>query len=62
MVRLDTPTEITDLNDVAFFDQDIFRLDVSMNQALLVQVVDTGANLNEEIECGILTEVLLFSY
>ena len=36
MVRLHTPPEIADFYDVAVFDQDILRLDVPMDKALLM--------------------------
>ena len=40
VVGLDAPAEITDFDDVPLLDEDVLGLNVSMNQALLVQVVD----------------------
>lgn len=62
MVGLDAPTEIADFDDVALLDQDVLGLDVSVNQALLVQVIDSRANLNEEVERCVLAQVLLLTY
>lgn len=59
MVGLNAPTEIADLDDVSILDEYVFRLDVSMDQALLVHVVYARADLYEEVEGGILAQVLL---
>lgn len=40
VVSLDAPTEITNLYNVAILDQDVLRLNVSVNQPLLVEVVN----------------------
>ena len=61
MVRLNTPSKITNLNDVTFFNQDIFRLDISMNKSLFMHVVNTRAHLDEKVEGSVLTEILFFS-
>lgn len=61
MIRLYTPTEITDFDDISILDENIFWFDISMDKTLLVQVVNTGAYLNEEIKCSIFTQVLLFT-
>jgi hypothetical protein len=37
---LDTPTEITDFDYITFFNQDVFWLNVSVDETLLVHVVD----------------------
>jgi hypothetical protein len=62
VVRLDTPSKIANLDYVSIFYQNVFWLDIPMNQALLVQIVDARANLNEEVECCILAEELFFPY
>ena len=59
VVQLYTPAKITDLYNVSVLYEDVLWLDVSMNQALLVQVVDTAAHLYKEIECRVLREELL---
>ena len=61
MIRLNTPSKITNFNDVALFDQDIFRLNISVDKSLLVHVVDAGAYLDEKVEGSVLTQVLFFS-
>lgn len=60
MIGLNTPSEIANLDDVAVFDQDVLRFNISVNQALLVQVIYSGADLNEEVESCVLTQILLF--
>lgn len=59
VIGLDAPTEITNLDDVTILNQDVLGFDVSMDQALLVQVVDTGTHLNEEVKSCVLIQVLL---
>lgn len=61
VIRLHTPPEITDLNDIPVFDKNILWLDVSMNEPLLMQIVNTWAHLYEEIKGSVLAEELLFS-
>ena len=61
MIRLYTPTEITDFDDISILYENIFWFDISMDKTLLVQVVNTGAYLNEEIKCSVFTQVLLFT-
>jgi hypothetical protein len=61
VIRLNAPAEITDFNDVSFFDQDIFRLDISVNETLLVHVVDTTAHLNEEVKGSVFGQELLLT-
>lgn len=58
VVELDTPAEIANLDDVAVLNQYVLRLDVAMDQSLLVQIVDTAANLDEEVEGRVLREEL----
>jgi len=55
VIRLHTPTKITNFDDVAIFDQYVLWLDISMNKPLLMQVVNTRADLNEKVKCRILT-------
>ena len=61
MIRLDAPSKVTDLDDVAVFDEDVFGLDISVNKPLLVQIIDSGTNLDEEIEGCILAQELLLT-
>lgn len=61
VVRLNTPTKITNFYNISFLDQDIFRLDVSVNQTLFVHVIDTRADLNEKVKSCVFTQVFLFS-
>ena len=60
MIRLNAPSEITYLNDIAFFNKNILRLDISMNEPLLMHIVDTRAYLDEKVEGSVLAEVLFF--
>tara|TARA_B110000285_G_C15025275_1_gene563826 strand:+ start:48 stop:287 length:240 start_codon:yes stop_codon:yes gene_type:complete len=55
MVGLDTPTKITNFNDVSIFDQDVLRFDISVDQSLFMEIIDSGTNLNEKVKCGIFT-------
>ena len=41
VVGLNTPPEVTDFDDITLFDEDILWLDVSMDEALFVHVVNT---------------------
>lgn len=61
VIRLNTPPKITNLYNVSILDKDILWLDVSMNQALLMQVVNTGAYLNEKVKGSIFAKILLFT-
>jgi hypothetical protein len=61
MITLNTPSKIANFNDVSILDQNVFRLDVSMDKSLFVHVVDAGADLNEEVESSILTQELFLS-
>jgi hypothetical protein len=61
VVRLYTPAEITDFNDVTLLDQDVLWFYISVDQSLLMHVIDSTADLDEEIESGVLTQELLFS-
>jgi len=60
MVNLHTPSKITNFDDVAIFDQNIFRFDISMNETLFVQIVNPRADLDEEVERCIFAQELLF--
>lgn len=62
VVSLYAPPKITNLNDISIFDKDIFRLDIPMDESLLVKIIDTRTNLNEEIECSVLAQKLLLPY
>lgn len=58
VVRLNAPAEVADLDDVAFFNEDVLGLDVPVNESLLVHVVDARADLDEEVEGGVLAQEL----
>ena len=60
MIRLNAPSKITNLDDVAIFDQNVLWFDISMDQTLFVQVVYSGTDLNEEVKGCILTQVFFF--
>ena len=60
MVWLDAPTEITDFDYISIFDKDVFRFDVTMNQSLFMQIINTWANLYEKVKSSILTQKLFF--
>ena len=62
VIRLNTPAEIADFDNVAFFDKDIFRFNISMNQTLFMHVINSRTDLDEKVECCILTQIFLFSY
>ena len=59
-ISLDAPTEIANLNDVSIFDQDVFGLDIAMDQTLFVHKVDSRAYLDEEVECSVFSQALFF--
>jgi len=59
VISLHTPTKITNFDDVALLYKDILRLDVSMNETLLMKVVDARAYLYEEVERCIFAQKLL---
>jgi hypothetical protein len=59
MVRLDAPAEIAYLDDISIFDQYIFRLDISVDETLLMHIVYTTTNLDEEVKSRILCKELL---
>jgi hypothetical protein len=61
IICLNAPTKITNLNNIAFFDKDIFWLDISVDQSLFMKEINTRANLDEEIESSILTQEFLFA-
>lgn len=61
MIRLHTPSEVTDFDNVSVFDKYIFWLDISVYQPLFVQVVDARADLYEEVEGSVLAQKLFFS-
>ena len=62
MITLNAPPEVTNLNNISVFDQNVFGFYVSVNQTLFVHVVDARAHLNKEIKGSILAEKLFFSY
>ena len=55
VIGLHAPTKVTNLDNVAVFDQYVLWLDISMYKSLLMEVVNTRANLNEKVKCRILT-------
>jgi hypothetical protein len=55
VVTLHTPSEITNLNNVTIFNKNILWLDISVDEALLVQIVNARAYLNEEVESRVFT-------
>jgi hypothetical protein len=55
VVRLNTPTKVTDLNDISILDQDVFGFDISMNKTLFMHIINARAYLNEEVEGRIFT-------
>jgi hypothetical protein len=61
MVWLDAPTEITNFNDVAIFNQNVLWFDISMDQTLFMKIIDSGTNLNEKVKCSIFAQKLFFS-
>ena len=40
----------------------VLRFYVSMNETLLVQIINSGAYLNKKVESCVLTQILFFSY
>ena len=61
MIRLDAPAEVTDFDDIAILNENVFGFDISMNKSLLMQIIDSGTNLYEEIKRRILAQKLLFT-
>jgi membrane-associated HD superfamily phosphohydrolase len=53
VIGLDTPTKITYFYYISFFYQNVLRLDVSVYQTLLMQIVYAGTNLDEKVKCGV---------
>ena len=60
VVSLHAPPEIANLDNISILDQDVLRLDISMDQALLVQIVNSRAHLDEEVKCRIFAQVFFF--
>ena len=60
-ISLDTPTKVADFDDISLLDENILWLDVSVDEPLLVHVVDATADLDEEVESNILLQKLLFT-
>ena len=58
---LHAPAKIADFNNITLFDQNIFGLNVSMNETLLVHVIYTRTNLDEKVEGGILRKASLLA-
>ena len=57
--RLNTPPEVTNLEHIIGANQQIFWLQIPVDESILVQKVDASHSLNEEIKCLILSEPLL---
>ena len=55
------PAKVADLKYVVLVHEQIFRLQISMNEAVLVEEVDASDRLDEEIKCGLLAEALLLT-
>ena len=60
MVRLHAPPKITNFDDISILNQDIFWLDISVNQALLMHIVDATADLYEKIKGSVFAKKLFF--
>ena len=58
VVKLDAPAEVANLDDIAIFDEDVLRFNVTMDQTLLMQVIDTAAYLDEKVEGRVFREEL----
>ena len=54
------PPEITDLKHVVLVDEQVFRLQISVYETVLMKEVDAGHRLYEEVEGGLLGEAALF--
>jgi len=61
VIRLYAPTKITNFDDVAFLDENVFWFDISVNQPLFVHEVDAGTDLDEEVKCCVFAQELLFA-
>ena len=61
VIRLHTPSKVADFDDVTLLDKDVFWLDVSVDETLLVHIVDAGTHLDEKVEGCVLRKILLFS-
>lgn len=58
---LHTPSKVADLDDIILLDQNVLWLDISVDQSLLVHVVNATADLNEEVKRHIFLETLFLS-
>jgi len=61
VITLNAPSKITYFDDITFLDKDVFWLNVTMDKALFVHIVNTWTHLNKEIECRIFAQILLSS-
>ena len=61
VVGLNTPSEITDFDNVTVLDKYIFWLNISMDKSLLMHVIYSGTNLDKKVKCCILAEILFLS-
>ena len=53
------PAKVADLQHVVLVHEQVFWLQISMDEAVLVEEVDASDRLDEEIKCGLLAEALL---
>jgi hypothetical protein len=61
MVWLNAPSKITNLDDIPFFDQNVLWFDISMNETLLVKIVNSRTDLNEKVKCSVFAQKLFLS-
>ena len=62
VVRLDAPPKVADFDDITVFDQDVLGFDVSVDEPLLVHIVNATADLDEKVKRSIFTEELFLPY
>lgn len=55
---VDGPAEVANLNYMIVIDEQVLRLQISMNETVLVQEIDTNYCLNEEPKSAVFIETL----
>lgn len=60
-ISLYGPSKITDFDDISFFDENVLRFDISVDQSLFMHVVNSWAGLDKVFESEFLGQVLFFA-
>ena len=56
-----TPSEVANLQDIILSNQQVFRLQIPVDESMFVQKVNASNALNKEIKCFCFTQLTLFT-